>query len=111
NVESDDVQSGIPGETSAGRQMDCRETWKRCRSVDFQLLQLVAPGAEGDAQLGGGLGLVEGVVLRRMLDGLALDCLYEVGQGVGGGFAMVDLVGVQRRGGGGLGRGGRPDFA
>src|SRR5690606_22006150 len=55
------------------------------RSVDPQLLKFVPQRPEGDAQLRGGLGLVEAVVLQRLLDGLALDFLDEAGQGAGGG--------------------------
>ena len=64
--------------------------------LDAQFLQLVAQGAEGDAQLGGGAGLVVAVVGQGLLDGLALDLLDEVRQRTGGGLARVDAGRIER---------------
>jgi hypothetical protein len=60
------------------------QTQRVRNSLDSQLLQLVAQGAEGDAELGGGLGLVVAVVGQRLFDRLALDFLDEAGQGAAG---------------------------
>ena len=60
------------------------QTQRVRNSLDPQLLQLVAQGAKGDAELGGGLGLVVAVVGQRLFDRLALDFLDEAGQGAGG---------------------------
>src|SRR5690606_32364928 len=46
-------------------------------SVDAELLELVAQGAEGDAERGRGLGLVVLAFLKRLLDGGAFD-LFDV---------------------------------
>src|SRR5690606_11060152 len=67
------------------------------RSVDAQLLELVAQGAEGDAQRGGGLGLVVAVLLQGLLDGGAFDLLDVGGQGAAGG---VEGAGLPRVGAG-----------
>src|SRR5690606_13714710 len=63
---------GVPG-----------RAWPRgaAGSVDAELLELVAQGAEGDAQRGGGLGLVVAVLLQGLLDGGAFDLLDVGGQG------------------------------
>src|SRR3546814_9647202 len=55
--------------------------------------------SEGDAQGGGGLGLVVAVLLQGLLDGGAFDFLDVRGQGAAGGFA--------RNQGARVGRGGR----
>src|SRR3546814_6608072 len=52
----------------------CAPTGRR-GSVDAELFELVAQGAEGDAQGGGGLGLVVAVFLQGLLDGGEFDLL------------------------------------
>src|SRR3546814_2331577 len=52
----------------------CAPTGRR-GSVDAELFELVAQGAEGDAQGGGGLGFVVAVFLQGLLDGGAFDLL------------------------------------
>src|SRR5690606_3557355 len=63
-------------------------------SVDAELLELVAQGAEGDAQGGGGLGLVVAVFLQGLLDGGAFDLLDVGGQGAAGGVEGAGLARV-----------------
>src|SRR3546814_18043313 len=58
----------------------------------FRSFELVAQGAEGDAQGGGGLGLVVAVFLQGLLDGGALDLLDVRGQGAAGGFARASTA-------------------
>src|SRR5690606_1241087 len=72
-------------------------------SVDAELLELVAQGAEGDAQRRRGAGLVVAVFLQRLLDRGALDFLDVGGQGAGSGVVGAD----PRRVGAGLSGGGR----
>src|SRR3546814_8241363 len=73
-------------------------TARRPASVDAELLELVAQGAEGDAQGGGGLGLVVAVFLQGLLDGGAFDFLDVRGQGAAGGFARTQGARVGRGG-------------
>src|SRR5690606_12737539 len=73
--------------------------WAARGSVDPELLELVAQGAEGDAQGRGGAGLVVAVFLQRVLDGGALDLLDVRGQGAGSGVARVDRARIDAVGG------------
>src|SRR3546814_2309727 len=54
--------------------------------------------SEGDAQGGGGLGLVVAVLLQGLLDGGAFDFLDVRGQGAAGGFARTQGARVGRGG-------------
>src|SRR3546814_6162856 len=76
---------------------ECAPTGRRA-SVDAELLELVAQGAEGDAEGGGGLGLVVAVFLQGLLDGGAFDFLDVRGQGAAGGFARTQGARVGRGG-------------
>src|SRR5690606_35252736 len=80
----------------------------RAASFHAQLLQLVAQGAEGDAQLRRGPGFVPAVVFQRLLHRRPLQLLNVRGQGAAGRLGRAG----RGRDGGGYGRGrGRGDGA